>query len=156
MRACERCGSLERVGNGRDRRCVCILNTVCGRCGVLDRYPTNGRCRPCNRAAAAQCNPSPNRQLNGRRHAAKKRGWAAGQFELSERLRPSATECACCRYRAPRTRNGWQADHDHLTGIFRGFLCLPCNIRIGIAEKHALALSADEAAYLGRERQITE
>lgn len=60
-------------------------------------------------------------------------------------------KCAAC---------GWEfcgagkihADHDHAKGLFRGFLCGPCNISIGISKESPERLRSC-AGYLERNRQ---
>lgn len=40
------------------------------------------------------------------------------------------------------------ADHDHQTGQFRGWLCAPCNLRLGVLENTAWVAAARK--YLDR------
>ena len=46
--------------------------------------------------------------------------------------------CAICRIENPKSMknsiDGWNIDHDHVTGEVRGILCRPCNIAVGYAE----------------------
>lgn len=63
------------------------------------------------------------------------------------------TNCGVCGHDQPRHKKGWQADHDHTTGMFRGFLCNACNLRLGYAEKHAIPLSKEERTYLRSHRR---
>lgn len=40
-----------------------------------------------------------------------------------------------------RWAKGYCFDHDHITGKFRGWLCPPCNIALGLAEDNVVILS---------------
>jgi Recombination endonuclease VII len=40
--------------------------------------------------------------------------------------------CACCSTTDPRSKNGWELDHDHVTKGIRGILCKPCNRLLGM------------------------
>ena len=40
--------------------------------------------------------------------------------------------CAICGSTKTKGKN-WHADHDHSTGLFRGILCLDCNLLLGHA-----------------------
>lgn len=42
-------------------------------------------------------------------------------------------KCKICRATSPGSKSGWQADHDHATGKFRGILCHKCNATLGHA-----------------------
>lgn len=39
-------------------------------------------------------------------------------------------QCAICKATEPAGK-GWHTDHDHITGIVRGILCLSCNSGLG-------------------------
>jgi len=44
--------------------------------------------------------------------------------------------CAICKrvpqpVKGPGRRQGFHADHDHVTGVLRGLLCPPCNVALG-------------------------
>ena len=41
---------------------------------------------------------------------------------------PKPDVCECC-FKVPEK---WHLDHDHKTNKFRGWLCEPCNIRLGL------------------------
>jgi recombination endonuclease VII len=51
-------------------------------------------------------------------------------------------------------KQGWHFDHDHITGKFRGILCAPCNLFIGLA-KDDTAVLAGAIEYLERSRGIS-
>jgi len=87
-----------------------------------------------------------------RRRAA---GWADGEHEKAEKALPSVRLCACCDSAEPRTRHGWVADHDHVTGLFRGHTCHPCNVIIGWHERHPqIERSNQVRLYLERSRSL--
>ena len=46
--------------------------------------------------------------------------------------------------------SGWCADHNHITGNFRGVLCWPCNVTLGHAAESIKRLSG-LITYLGQE-----
>lgn len=54
--------------------------------------------------------------------------------------------CASCKTNDPGKR-GWHTDHCHTSLIFRGVLCRPCNLILGLARDNAETLRA-AAAYL--------
>jgi hypothetical protein len=85
-----------------------------------------------------------------RKYQRRKSGWAPGQHEIAEAVRAHVTACACCASSEARSKHGWVADHDHETGRFRAYLCHPCNITVGLVEKHGLDMSPSVAAYLAR------
>lgn len=87
-------------------------------------------------------------KASGRRSA--RRGWAPGEHERAEMERKFITGCACCGSPDSRHQSGWAADHDHVSGLFRGYLCHPCNVRIGFAEKYNLGFSPEEKIYLAK------
>ena len=61
-------------------------------------------------------------------------------------------KCAICGAGPSEKRKSLDADHDHVSGLFRGLLCHKCNRMIGLAnEKISVLLSA--VAYLKRVKQ---
>lgn len=50
--------------------------------------------------------------------------------------------CACCGSIAPRSKNGWHTDHDHVTNKLRGIVCHPCNVMLGAARDSVEILEA--------------
>lgn len=81
-------------------------------------------------------NPVRSRE-SARRRARKHRGWAPGEHEKAEAALPFVTECGCCGNPEPGSRRGWNADHNHETGMFRGHLCMRCNTIVERIEKLA-------------------
>ena len=61
-------------------------------------------------------------------------------------------KCRICKYRLPKgVRCKLDIDHDHATGIVRGLLCRPCNLKLGALEKHITWIKR-AIAYLSLER----
>lgn len=63
-------------------------------------------------------------------------------------LRPIPTACECCD-KVPTDGRRLNADHDHVTGIFRGWICWPCNTAIGALGDNLAGVNK-AAAYLTR------
>lgn len=162
---CPRCGGTEKYKNGSCKNCIKQNNnkklwTVCPKCGGSEKTKRN-TCKKCFASAHARrswivcpkCGGT-KKQKQGRCDSCNitylrlRGGWAPGESERAERLKVFITACACCGSSSPRYVNGWSADHDHETGLFRGFLCMPCNIRIGYGEKYSLGFSELELCYL--------
>jgi hypothetical protein len=80
-------------------------------------------------------------------------GWAPGEAERAESMLPLVEACAICLSPEPRTKTVWHADHDHETGMFRSFLCSPCNVRLGLAERHGIQMSDSERRYVESHRR---
>jgi hypothetical protein len=86
-----------------------------------------------------------------RRKNTQKNGWALGEFEKAELAKEKENiQCGCCGHNSPRTKRGWQADHDHKTGKFRALLCHPCNSIIGFIERHGIKPSDQQIDYIQR------
>src|SRR5580693_8420687 len=66
--------------------------------------------------------------------ATRKRTTARRKAERAERIAPvllaQGGHCAICKANKPGPK-GWQEDHDHVTGVRRGILCLHCNVGLG-------------------------
>src|SRR5579863_5853125 len=64
---------------------------------------------------------------------------------VPEPTRPKPNRCECC----PRSNVPLRADHDHVTGKFRGWICNRCNLGIGhLGDDRTGCLRA--VAYLSR------
>ena len=106
---------------------------ICRECGLEAEfpYPNEGRaCRPCvNKLAARRMRLVHQRRRNG------------------ETL-PFGEPCACCGEPMQRPC----LDHDHHTGTTREFLCMPCNVCLGIARddvSHCLRFASKNHAKAG-------
>lgn len=78
--------------------------------------------------------------LVGRIHAATSRGkpWAEGQRDVAAEMLATQHFCeGCGKHVSGSTRH---LDHDHVTGLIRGVLCLGCNTSIGQAGESSLRL----------------
>jgi hypothetical protein len=74
--------------------------------------------------------------------------------KLPEPTRPDPMYCEICGRHASETndpkgkpRTGLCLDHCHVTGVFRGWLCSPCNSMLGLAGDNPAVLRAG-AMYL--------
>jgi hypothetical protein len=123
----------------------------CPKCGDTQKY-SDGRCAKCRRAKSALWRKK-NPELNQSRKVRYERlfkGWLPGEHEKAEAARTFVTECACCLSKSPRNKKGWCADHDAKTGLFRAYLCHPCNIILGFVEKYAMLMSDPMSRYIWR------
>ena len=109
----------------------------CKQCEDFTARYVNGRCRPCTKR-----HQSTERAMQLRRRRSNARNHNR-QLERAERPRPAF--CELCG-RAPN-KGVLCVDHCHETGIFRGWLCSPCNRSIGQLGDNLEGL-ARAAAYL--------
>jgi len=58
---------------------------------------------------------------------------------LAGRPQPADGLCEVCR-RPPTGRGGLHWDHDHKTGLFRGWICHACNVSLGLLGDSILIL----------------
>ena len=58
--------------------------------------------------------------------------------EWNIKFEAQGKRCAICNTDGKKFKkgpgHGWRTDHDHKTGKFRGILCHPCNVSIGMAQ----------------------
>ena len=102
----------------------------------VKRKAAEARYRERNRAAVRarvklwqQQNPeryTEKRQDGVRRFQAKRDGYAPPPRECDCPPRPADNRCQCCHEVVKLC-----LDHDHETGLFRGWICKPCNTGIG-------------------------
>lgn len=123
-RPCRSCTGTERFVNSRN----CVFCVRRGSAKFRERHPDRHK----QYRAQHGYRYNLNRRL-------KKYGLTQEQF--SERLESQGSCCAICKTRDPGGR-GWQIDHDHVTGVARGILCVPCNTVLGLTHEDASRLLA--------------
>lgn len=99
---------------------------------VCERYVVKYACTECNSEknnAARAANPAKRTEYDRlwRRTHPEYQRRRRGQTEPPTRLMPDACE-GCGK---PRDSKSLAADHDHTTGLFRGWFCLNCNTAFG-------------------------
>jgi hypothetical protein len=101
--------------------------------GHLLRYSAGGSCVSCKREAGAhrenKDRANARRRDDYRRNKDKWRRWDRKRRGLPEPLIPMPSLCECCGL--PPIGKPLGIDHDHVTGKFRGWLCVRCNPAIG-------------------------
>ena len=137
---------------------------ICSACGGTERYK-DGKCKPCKRKYSLNrywADPESNKKKalawkrsnreRARRSTRKhwRKDWKPGEHEKAEAALSVASKCESCGSTDPRHKRGWNADHDHKTGLFRGIVCHPCNIAISHVEKFGLDRGEQIASYLRR------
>lgn len=87
------------------------------------------------------------KHVNRSREANRKKmrkGWLPGEHERAEACRPVAGyRCPICGGHKP----DWVADHHAASGLFREWLCRPCNMALGLLKERPDRLQA-ALAYL--------
>ena len=73
-----------------------------------------------------------------------------GEHEKAELSLATAKYCEVCKGTNPHNKKGWNADHDHKTGLFRGIVCHPCNIAISHVEKFGINRGQQIQSYLDK------
>lgn len=58
--------------------------------------------------------------------------------------------CKICKRHSTLFRSRLAVDHDHLTKIFRGLLCLSCNTRLGLYENETFRTEAEIYLHGGK------
>jgi hypothetical protein len=139
-----------------------FIGDPCSKCGGVERYISNRRCIPCQKATAKAI-----RKANPERTRAKKKAWVKANperkkeydkeqrkrhperikaYELkrfygisletyNEMLAEQCNRCASCfRPFLPGRGTCAQVDHCHETGRVRGLLCTNCNLALGWLE----------------------
>lgn len=139
IKECSRCGTSDRY---KDTKCK-----VCSRKSAMERYRKNPeRCKKTSRKWKATHRDLA-RLYNRRTHRS---DWAPGEHEKAEAALAAAKYCDVCLSTSPRHKRGWNADHDHKTGRFRGVVCHPCNIALGHVDNYGLNRGVEISSYLER------
>lgn len=123
-------------------------------------YEATRRTKPGMRAKAIAVTKNwlarhPEKQRDQRnKHTAQRRLARSGvtQEMYDEALKKQGGRCAICPATEPGNgRKSFCADHDHITGKFRGLLCVLCNVGIGWMRDDPTRLRA-AADYLEKSR----
>jgi hypothetical protein len=88
---------------------------ICATCGTHSMR--TAYCKPC-------------RAVMARRVRLKALGVTEAQY--AERLLQQGARCAICQTHQAKMRKALAADHDHVSGVFRGLLCNRCNTGLGM------------------------
>lgn len=114
------------------------IGKPCKRCGDIRRYQCKGdRSGGCPTCARVYHNTPEWRAVSRCRQRAYSKRPEVKAAVRARRGVPEATHpcpeyCECCGAKEPGGRNGeFTRDHDHKTGIFRGWLCHACNLGLG-------------------------
>lgn len=120
-----------------------------------ERFVINGCCIRCSGDRAREWNRSnPHVQKRWREaHPELMRRYIRKSKGQPEPTRPYPTACELCG-RPPTAKSKLHLDHDHVSGKFRGWLCVHCNTALGkIGDSYEALLSWSEKAarYLRQE-----
>lgn len=81
--------------------------------------------------------PRKDRQAHERRRVLRTYGITQEQFDQA--LIDQEGRCPGCRTEDPGAK-GWQIEHDHRTGRFRGLFCMRCNTTLGLVDENPQTL----------------
>lgn len=112
----------------------------CEKCGDFTAHRRNGalktRCKVCARKWRRRDRENNRAKHNAigriyrKRHPEQVKQWERKNKGLPAPTRPEPDVCEGCK--KPPGRKGICLDHDHITGVFRGWLCSKCNLGIGL------------------------
>jgi len=145
IRMCKNCHTADRY---RDGHCK-----VCAKTRALAMYHRNPELHLKRAAEWKRTNRGRSRQL-GRKGG--RTDWKPGEHEKAEARLLTVSVCEVCRSPDAHHKRGWNADHDHATGLFRGIVCHPCNIAISHVEKFGLDRGQQIASYLLKSKATHE
>jgi hypothetical protein len=99
----------------------------------------HGKCAECRRAAGRRNyhkRPAEKRQRRAKWVAANQ-GAHRKYKGLPDPTRSMPAYCECCGVFILDTKTEFHLDHDHSSGVFRGWLCKKCNLGLGLLGDNA-------------------
>ena len=115
-----------------------MLNRQCSKCRQVkpstDYVPyADGRrrrtCTECRNKMRVAYSPEQ------KRHNTLQQRYGISIYEWNRRFDKQGKRCALCKSLDPKHVRGFQTDHDHVTGKYRGILCNSCNTDIAAYER---------------------
>lgn len=106
---------------------------------TIRRWTQPGRIASDNRAQAKYRGSTKGRYkriLTSSRAATRKYGYAACNATAEELENSFNSKCAICSVNEDKLGHRLHADHNHISGKFRGWLCARCNMFVGFAENN--------------------
>lgn len=134
---CKKCKNSEFY---KDRKCK-----ICSRTNALKRYHSDPEKHKENSRKWKKQNGEIARAYTRK---SERKDWLPGEHEKAEKERLLIKNCFCCGSQDPRSKKGWNADHNHKTKKFRAYVCHPCNIAISHVENFQLDRGPQIAKYL--------
>jgi hypothetical protein len=105
-----------------------VLGRTCHECSNIRRRERWAADPAFKARKKAQAAGSRSRHRETIRIASRESGWRAKGLPTPSRPMPEL--CDCCG-RPPNARRSLALDHCHETNVFRGWLCVTCNVGIG-------------------------
>ena len=148
MKRCSSCKDLKPEGDFYARQAS--RDGLASRCKACDKL-ANAEWRaahPGHDRARKRPATTPARERWRARNAERVRNYSRKSLGIPIPTRPAPDVCECCGG-PPNGKGSLHADHDHATGIFRGWLCGKCNVGIGML-RDTLAGVVAAVKYLER------
>ena len=70
------------------------------------------------------------------------KGGTSHNYKVKQASRPKPDKCEVCGALGSDFKKGLCFDHDHSTGLFRGWLCTRCNVALGMVKENIELLQA--------------
>ena len=134
----------------------------CSRCNQLKSYSEFYKLRDGLFPYCKRCEGERSKQWhrdNREQSQLNKRNWKIqNKYDLTAEqwtalFNAQGRKCGLCGSLEPKTKKGWQTDHDHGVGKVRGILCQPCNYAVGAYEKILQPMWGQVVEYLDGEPQ---
>jgi len=128
-------------------------------CHPTRAHEANGLCRKCYRASPPQKNKTkiwskayrekyPENVRRAQKEYQLQRHYGISLQEYERRLREQDGRCAICLIPSELLKRQLAVDHDHITGVIRGLLCIYCNTAVGQIERVGIEHLSRVETYL--------